>query len=96
MIAPLNKVCGHLTEATLRGTELERPQEVVSLLEVIPNSVDFMNEILYADDAILAQLLFNDGVVSNGNALFVHFTITTLVDQLTHTLQIWVSTNKSF
>lgn len=54
-----------------------------------------MNEILNADDTMLAQLLFNDGVVSYGNALLVDLAIATLVDQLPHTLQIWVPKKKN-
>lgn len=94
MVTPLHKVCGHFTEATLRRTQLEWPQEVVSLFKVLPNTVDFMNQILYADDTMFSQLLFNDGIICDGSTLFVHFTITTLVNQLTHTLQVWVPANK--
>lgn len=94
MVTPLNKVCGDLTETTLGGAQLERPQEVVSLLKVLPSSVDFVNEILYTDDTMLSQLLLNDRVVCDCNTLFVHFAVATLVHQLTHTLQIWVSTKK--
>ena len=49
-----------------------------------------MDEILNADDTILAQLLLNDCVVSDGNTLFVDLAMATLVDQLSHTLQIWI------
>lgn len=94
MVTSLHKVCGHFTEATLRRTQLEWPQEVVSLFKVLPNTVDFMNQILYTDDTMFSQLLFNDGIICDGNTLFVHFTITTLVNQLTHTLQVWVPANK--
>lgn len=91
MITSLNKVRGHLAEATLWRTELHWPQEVVSFLKVLTHCVNLVDEILNADDTTLAQLLLNDGVVSDGNALFVDLAIATLVDQLPHTLQIWVS-----
>ena len=94
MVTTFNKVRGHLTETTLWGTQLEWPQEIVSLLKVLPNSVDFMNQILCANDTLFSQLLFNDGVICDGNTLFVHFAETTLVDQLTDTLQVWVPTKK--
>jgi len=44
---------------------------------------------------MLAQLLLNDGVVSDGNALLVDLAIAALVDQLSHTLQIWVPKNQT-
>ena len=94
MVTALNKVCGHLTETTLRRTQLEWPQEIVSLLKMLTNSVNFMNEILRANDTMFSQLLFNDGVICDGNTLFAHFAKTTLVHQLTHTLQVWIPTTK--
>lgn len=54
-----------------------------------------MDEILNADDTILAQLLLNDCIVSDGNTLFVDLSMATLVDQLSHTLQIWVPKNQN-
>lgn len=91
MVTSLNKVCGHLAESTLWRTKLQWPEEVVSLLEMLANSVDLMDEIFYADDSKLAQLLLDDGVVCDGDTLFVDLAVATLVDQLSHTLQIWVS-----
>ena len=94
VITTLNKVRGNLTEATPWRTELHGPQEVVSFLEVLTHRVDLMDEILNADDTKLAQLLFNDRVVSDGNTLFVDLAMAALVDQLSHTLQIWVPKKK--
>ena len=91
MVTSLNKVRGHLTETTLWRTELERPQEVAGLLEMLTNTVDLVDKIFNTDDAILAQLLLDDGVVCDGYALFVDLAMATLVNQLSHTLQIWVS-----
>lgn len=54
-----------------------------------------MDEILNADDTILAQLLLNDCIVSDGNTLFVDLSMATFVDQLSHTLQIWVPKNQN-
>lgn len=54
-----------------------------------------MDEILNADDTMLAQLLLNDCIVSDGNTLFVDLSMATLVDQLSHTLQIWVPKNQN-
>ena len=90
MVTTLNKVRGNLAEATPGRTELHGPQAVVGFLKVLAHWVDLMDEILNADDTILAQLLLNDWIVSDGNTLFVDFAMATLVDQLSHTLQIWV------
>jgi hypothetical protein len=76
------------TEASSRVGELERPQEVGSLLEVGPDSEDLdsvsiyslssaidetylVDQVFHADDAVLAKVLLDDGVVSQGNTLLV-------------------------
>ena len=91
MVTSLNKVCGHLTETTLWRAELDRPKEVVSLLKMLANSVDLVDKILNTDYAKLSELLFDDRVVCDGNALSVQFSIATLVDQLTDALQIRIT-----
>ena len=58
---------------------------------MLANRIDLMNEVLHTNYAKLSKLLFNDGVVCNGNALFSDFAMTTFVDQLTHTLQIGIT-----
>ena len=42
---------------TARGGQLDRPEEVGGLLEVRADRVDLVDEVLHADDAILAQHL---------------------------------------
>jgi len=64
--------------------ELEWPKEVVDLFEIGSNSVDFMDNVFYTDNAILAEILFDDGVVSQWNALLINLSITTFVDELTN------------
>ena len=49
-----------------REPELEGPQEVVGFLEVGTASVDFVDQILNADDAVLAESLLDDLVVGLG------------------------------
>lgn len=51
-ISSLNKVGGLLVHATTRGGQFEWPEEVVCTLEVFPNSVDLMDEILNANDSV--------------------------------------------
>ena len=57
MITSLNKVPGLLPVAPQGAAELEGPEEIVRLLEVRPHSVDLVNEVLHADDAILPKRL---------------------------------------
>jgi hypothetical protein len=78
-------------EATGGVAELEGPQEVGGLLEVGANGVDLVDEILHADNAVLAEVLLNDGVVGQGNTLLVDLSVSTLVDELLDGLQVGVT-----
>ena len=80
-----------LVEAAERVGELEGPEEVGGLLEVGANSEDLVDEILHADDAVLAKVLLDDGVVGKSDALLVDLTVTTLVDELTDSLEVGVT-----
>jgi hypothetical protein len=71
--------------------ELERPEEVGGFLEVRTDSSNFVDEIFNTDDVILAQRLFNDRVIRNGDTLLVDLGISTLVDQTTNSLQVGVT-----
>jgi len=91
-ISPFYKVTEFSrTETTSWVAELEWPEEVCGLLEVGANSVDLVNEILNADNAILAKVLLNNGVVGESNALLVDLSISTLVNELTDRLEVGVS-----
>lgn len=78
-------------EATSRVAELERPQEVGCLLEVGADGVDLVNKILHADDAVLAEVLLDDGVIGKGDALTVDLAVSALVDELPDALQVGVA-----
>jgi hypothetical protein len=78
-------------EATVGVGQLEGPQEVGGLLEVGADGVDLVDEILHADDTVLAEVLLNDGVVGQGNTLLVDLSVTTLVDKLLDGLQVGVT-----
>lgn len=78
-------------EATSGVGELEGPQEVVGLLEVGANGVDLVDQILHADNAVLAEVLLNDLVVGEGNTLLVDLSVTALVDELTDGLEVGVT-----
>lgn len=79
------------TEAAVGVGELEGPQEVGGLLEVGANSVDLVDEILDTDNAVLAEVLLDDGVVRQGNALLVDLSVSALVDELLDALQVGVT-----
>ena len=65
-------------------TQLEGPEEVARLLEVRSHGEDLMDQILHADDAELAQVLLDDLVVGEGDALLVDFAVPALVDEFAH------------
>lgn len=79
------------TEATSGVGELEGPQEVGDLLEVGADRVDLVDEILNADDTVLAEVLLNDGVVGKSDALLVDLAVSTLVDELLDGLEVGVT-----
>jgi hypothetical protein len=76
--------------ASGRG-QLEWPQEVAGLLEVGANGVDLVDEVLDADNAELAEVLLDEVVVSDWEALLVDLSVTALVDKLTDGLQVGVT-----
>ena len=78
-------------EATSGVGQLEGPQEVVGLLEVGANSVDLVDQVLHADNAVLAKVLLNDLVVGQRDALLVNLAVTTLVQKLADGLQVGVT-----
>lgn len=55
--------------------KLEWPQEVGCLLEGRAHSVDLMDQVLNADDVVLAKSLLNDAVVDQWNAALVNLQI---------------------
>jgi len=73
---------GLVRETTTGTSKLERPQEVVGLLEVWPNSVNFMNEVSTTLDSNRSNTFLNNRVISDGNALFVELAKSTLVNEL--------------
>jgi hypothetical protein len=90
-VTTLRKVVGLLGPATIGMVELEWPQEVGGLLEVWANGVDLVDEVLNANNTVLAQRLLDDGVIGETNALLVHFAEAALVDELAHRLEVRVA-----
>lgn len=75
-------------KATIGIRQLKGPKELIGLLEVRSNSVDFVNDVFDRDDTKLAQVLFNDAIVGKGDSLPVDLGVTSLVDELTNSLEI--------
>lgn len=59
-------------------------------------SGDLVNEVLNTDDSVLSKFFLDDFVVDERDSLFVNFTSTSLVDELSDGLAIGVSTVKRF
>lgn len=84
-------------ESTRGTAQLEWPKEVARLLEVGSDGVYLMDQILHAKDAIFAQVLLNDGIVTQRNSLWKavvagpDLAVSTLVDEFAYALQVWVS-----
>jgi hypothetical protein len=79
------------TEATIGVVELEGPEEVGSLLEVGADSVDLVDQVFHADDAVLAKGILDELIVGQSDALLVDLSISTLVDELADGLKIGVA-----
>ena len=62
--------------------QLERPKKIARLLEIRPHGHDLMDQIFHADDPELAQVLLDDLIVGQGDALLVDFAVAALVDQV--------------
>jgi hypothetical protein len=78
-ITTLNEVLElPLVEAAGWAVKLEGPEEVRGLLEVGSNGVNFVDQILHTDHAVLAEVLFNNLVVGERQALLVNFAISAL------------------
>merc|ERR1712168_1580508 len=91
MIPSLNKMIGLHPHTTSWTAQLEGPQEVGSLLEVLTNCEDLVDQILNADDSTRTQHLFHHLVVADGDTLMVHLGETSLVHQVTYRLQVGVT-----
>jgi len=72
--------------------ELEWPKEVGGLLEVGSDGVDLVDQVLHADDAVLAEVLLDNGVVGERNALLLAgLGVSALVNELTDGLEVGVA-----
>ena len=73
-----------LSEPAVGITQLERPQKIARLLKIGPHGHDLVHQILHADDPQFPQLLLNQRVVGERDALLVDLAVAALVDQVAH------------
>lgn len=69
-------------ESALGGSEFERPDGVVHILEVGTAGEEFVDDIFNADAAVLLEVVFNNHVVGQGNSGLVDLQESALVNQV--------------
>ena len=72
VLPALNEGDALLGKSTRGGVQLEGPQELGNLAEVLPAGKQLVNHIFGADHILAAQLFLNDGVIGYGDALLLH------------------------
>lgn len=50
-----------------------------------------MNEVFYGEDVVFAEGLLDDGIVGQGNTLFVDLAVTALVKEFADRLDVWLA-----
>jgi len=91
VVSSLDKVVGLVAHTSECVAQFEGPQEVVGFLEVWSDCVDLVDEVFNADDVKFAEVVFDDLVVSDWDALVVHLSISSLEHQFLDALQVGVS-----
>lgn len=71
-------------EAAVGIAQLERPEEIAGLLEVGPHRHDLVHQVLHADHPVLAQVLLDERVVRQRDALLLDLAVAALVDEVAH------------
>ena len=88
MVTAFNKVRSLLSISTTSVAQFKWPQEIIGFLEVFSHGEDLMDKILHTNDAILAEALLDEGIVSKGCPSLFDFAKSSFVDQFSHALQI--------
>jgi hypothetical protein len=78
-------------KAASRVGKLEGPQEVAGLLEVGPDRVYLVDQVLHTYNAVFAETVLDKLVVGKRDALLVDLAVTALVDELTDRLQVGIA-----
>ncbi len=87
----LDEVAALLGEAALGRGELEGPEELVDLLEVLADSEDLVDDVLDGEHISLAELVLNNLVISQGEALTIDLAVAALVHELADGLEVGVA-----
>ena len=66
-------------------------QEIRGLLKVGTNGEDLVDQILNADNAILAKRVLDNGIIGESDTLLVDLSVSTLINELTNSLEVRVS-----
>jgi len=82
---------GLLAPASLRVVELEMPQEGIRPLEVRAHREDLVNEVLNANDAVLAEPVLDYLIRREWDSLSIDAAETALIDQLAHRLLVGIT-----
>ncbi|GMF20350.1 unnamed protein product [Phytophthora fragariaefolia] len=90
-VTALGEVQQLLGVAAVGGRQLEGPQEVGGLLEVLADREDLVDQVLDTDDADVAQGLLDHRVVRQRDTLATDLAESTLVDQLAGDLKVGVA-----
>ena len=88
MVTAFNKVRSLLSISATSVAQFKRPQEIIGFLKVFSHGEDLVNKILHTDDAVLAEALLDEAIVSKGRPSLFDFAKSSFVDQFSHTLQI--------
>ena len=91
VVTSLHEVGELVLPSSSGGVQLEGPQPVGDHLEVVADGEDLMHNVLDTDDSLVAKSLLNQGVVSDGDALLLDLSESTLVHELLDGLQVGVT-----
>ena len=87
-VTTLDKVVGLLSPSASGSVQLEGPQKVGGVFEVGADGDDLVDEVLHADDAVLAERLLNEVVGGDGSALAIDLDESSFVDELADALHV--------
>ena len=91
VVTTFNEVICFVPHSSQRTTQLERPQEIICFLEVVPHREDLVDEIFHADDIARSERSLNHLVVGDGYTLVVDLREPTFVYQFSDGFEVRVS-----
>merc|ERR1712137_1539780 len=91
IIATFGEVVRLLLPTTSWVIELKWPEEVGNCLKVWTSSHNLVDNILNADNTLVTESIFNDGIVGERSSSLLHLPVATLVDKVSDRLEVWVT-----